>query len=249
MRSDQNRGLAAAASAVLTFTVGVLLVIGRGHLKPEITVLVLGLTVVVAGRFGSRPGGLAAALMAATTFDFFHTKPYLSLKIASGDDVAVTLVLLAVGLVAGDLSARALRDRRIATTHELDAEAVSRMLWVAGERSAADVEIAVRHELLQLLTLTDCAFSSAPVDLACLGPNGSVTMPNPVYRDEGFELPAEGVAIAVAAHGQHLGWLVCTPAPGVGVGLTRRKTAVAAAHILGLAMAGEPRQPRRARRP
>ena len=86
---EQNAALAAAGAALLTFTVGLLLVAGREGRNPEITVLLLALTVVVAGRFGSRVGGVASAAMAATAFDFFHTQPYLSLKISNGDDIAV----------------------------------------------------------------------------------------------------------------------------------------------------------------
>ncbi len=245
MTEDANRPLAAAAGALLTFAVGVALVAVRDQVNPEITVLLLALTVVVAGRFGSRPGGIAAAAMAATTFDFFHTKPYLSLKISSGDDIAVTFVLLAVGLVAGDLSARASRDRRVLSTRELDADAISRLLAIAGDRPVNELEFAVKVELTELLSLRDCWFTRDEVDQPELGENGSLSVSNVTYRDEGFELPSDGVAIPVAAKGARLGSLVCVPVPGVGIGLTRRKTAVVAAHILGLAMVADPRSTRR----
>lgn len=245
MTEDANRPLAVAAAALLTLVVGVLLVIGRDHFESEITVLVLALTVVIAARFGSRPGGIAAAAMAATTFDFFHTKPYLSLKISSGDDIAVTFVLLAVGLVAGDLSARAARDRRVLSTRELDADAISRLLAVAGDKSFGELEFAVKTELTELLTLRDCWFTLDAVDQPELGANGSVPGANVVYRDEGFELPEDGVSIPVTAKGARLGSLVCLPVPHVGIGITRRKTAVVAAHVLGLAMVADPRSTRR----
>jgi hypothetical protein len=246
---DANRPLAAAAAALVTFGVGALLVVGRDQRKPEITVLLLALTVVVVGRVGGRAGGAAAALMAATTFDFFHTKPYLSLKISDADDIVVTFVILAVGLVAGDLSARASKDRRVLSTRELDADAVSRLLKVARDKPVGDVEIEVRRDLVELLSLRECWFSADPVDMPALGANGSLSSPNPVFRDDGFELPANGVCIGVGARGHDLGWLVCVPEPGVGIGLTRRQTAVAVAHVLGLAMAAEPAKPRRPRRP
>jgi hypothetical protein len=68
---------------------------------------------------------------------------------------------------------------------------------------------------------------------------------NVVYRDDGFELPAAGVAVPVTAKGARLGSLVCVPVPRVGISITRRKTAVVAAHILGLAMTADPRATRR----
>lgn len=245
MTEDANRPLAVAAGALLTFAVGLLLVIGRGEVNSEITVLFLALTVVIAGRFGSRPGGIASAAMAAVTFDFFHTKPYLSLKISSGDDLAVTLVLLAVGLIAGDLSARASRDRKVLSTRELDADAIGRLLRVASDQPVSDLEFAVKVELTELLRLRDCWFTKDVVDQPELGPNGSLTTSHITYRDEGFELPADGVSIPVAAKGSRFGSLVCVPVPDVGIGITRRKTAVVAAQILGLAMIADPQSTRR----
>jgi hypothetical protein len=241
-----NRGLAAAAAALFTFAVGLLLVAGRSELDTEITVLLLALSVVVAGRFGGRAGGLASAGMAATVFDFFHTKPYLSLKIDNGDDLAVTFVLLAVGIVAGDLSARASRDRRVASTREIDAEAISRLLDVARERSAHDLEFAVTYELTRLLSLRECWYTSDATTLPELGPQGSLDVPHLVHRAEGFELPFTGIAIPVSAKGRRLGSLVCLPEPDVGIGITRRRTAVVAAHVLAIAVAGEA-QPKRHR--
>lgn len=243
---SQNRGLAAAGAALFTFAVGLLLVSIRGEVHTEITVLLLALSVVVAGRFGGRAGGLASAGMAATVFDFFHTLPYLSLKIDNGNDIAVTFVLLAVGIVAGDLSARASQIRRVASTREIDAEAVSRLLDVARERSASDLEFAVTYELTRLLSLRECWYTSDATDLPELGPHGSLDAPRLVHRDDGFELPFDGVAIAVSAKGRRLGSLVCLPDEGVGIGITRRRTAVVAAHILAIGLAGEA-QPKRRR--
>jgi hypothetical protein len=237
---ENNGALAAAGAALLTFTVALVLVAGRDGRNPEITVLLLALTVVIAGRFGSRPGGIASAAMAATAFDFFHTKPYLSLKISNGDDIAVTFVLLAVGLVAGDLSARAARDRKTASTREVDVDTVSRLVQVAAEHSAKELEFAVKVELTDLLLLRDCYFTREAVEQPELGASGSLNVPEVVFRDDGFELPADGVAIPVLVKGKKVGCFVCLPQPNVGVGLKRRKTAVAAANLLGLALAADP---------
>lgn len=239
--TEDNGSLKAAASALLTFAVALVLLSGRDTLNAEIIVLLLALTVVIAGRLGSRPGGLASAAMAAASFDFFHTKPYYSLKISSGDDIAVTFVLLAVGLVAGDLAARASKVRQVVADREVDADTVSRLLDVAGARSVGDLTFAVTYELTQLLSLRECDFTAAAVDLPEMGANGSLNAPGLVYRDDGFELPAGGVSIPVVAQGSRLGSIVCVPEAKVGIGITRRKTAVVAAHILGLAMASDGR--------
>lgn len=243
-RQPEDASGIAALGALLTFGVGASLVGLRGELRPEIVVLALALSVVVAGRWGGRAGGLGAAVMAATSFDFFFTKPYLSLKIASSNDVGVTIALLAVGLVAGGLSARAQRDHRLAMSRELDVDTIRRLLEIAGDCPVEDVELAVRAELLKLLELAECSFTQDPVPLPALGATGALPRGPLIHRRDGFQLPEHGVTIPVTAAGHRLGWLICLPVPGVGVGLTRRRTAVAAAHILGLAIvAGSSSQP------
>jgi K+-sensing histidine kinase KdpD len=240
--TNDNRALAAAGGALLTLAVGAALVVGRDTLAPEITVLLLALTVVISGRFGGRAGGIASAVMAATTFDFFHTKPYLSLKISDGDYIAVMIVILAVGLVAGDLSARAARDRSTAAAREGGAEAVARLLKVARERSTGDLEFAVTVELTDLLSLRHCYFTADDVDQPALGQNGSLPTSDVVFRDDGFELPADGVAIPVEAKGTRFGSFVCLPNAHVGIDLKRREMAVAAVHVFALAKAGAARR-------
>ena len=65
-----------------------------------------------------RLAGFTAAAVAAISFNFFHTQPYLTLRIKEGQDVVTVLLLLVVGLVVGEL---ALLRRR--TRHEVVAQA------------------------------------------------------------------------------------------------------------------------------
>lgn len=239
MPTESDSAVAPALGALLTLALAAALVGVRGEVASEIVVLLFALVVVVLARFTSRSGAIASALMAAASFDFFFTKPYLSLKIADSRDIAVTVALLAVGLVASGLSTRATRDRRIASQSEFDADAIDRILEVAATRSSEDVQIAVRVELLTLLHLSDCWFSVEPVALPALGPHGSLSGPRVVHRGDGFELPHDGVLIPVEARGTRLGALVCMPVPGDGISLARRRTAVVAARILGLAMTAD----------
>jgi hypothetical protein len=234
----------AIASGFITFFITAALVAVRGDVPNEIIVLVLALVVVSASRWSGRRGGLVAAVMAATAFEFFFTKPYLSLKIDSADDIYVTLALLTVGLVTGGLSARAQRDQKLASRREIDVDTIRRLLEVASGAPVRQVERIVRDELVQLLDLTDCSFTTEPVDVPMLSDTGSLPPGPVVHRADGFQLP-EHVAIAVTASGKQLGALVCTSKPGVGIDLARRRTAVAAAHILGLAIAANPPRPAR----
>lgn len=240
MRSEDTI-IGITLGALGTFFASAALVGVRGELRPEVIVLVLALFVVVVGRATNVVGSTLSAVVAALSFDFFFTKPYLTLRIANAKDIEVTIVLLAVAVVAGGASARTRREKRIALSHDMDVDAIRRVLDVAGERSIEDVELAVRAELLKLLELSDCVFTAKPVSVPELGATGGLPGNVFTHRRDGFLLPQHGMAIPVTAAGDRVGSLVCIPLPGVGVDLPRRRTAVALAHILGLAVvAGAP---------
>jgi K+-sensing histidine kinase KdpD len=93
--ADVAGSLAALASlAVATGLTGV-----RGHVHPEVVAVALAVVVAAAARVGGRVAGSTAALVSALSFDFFHTRPYLSLKIDNTTDLLVMVLLLVVGLV------------------------------------------------------------------------------------------------------------------------------------------------------
>ena len=69
----------------------------------------LVVAVVAFASSGRRFAAALSAVAAAAGFNLFHTEPYLSLRISSGDDVETAALLLVVGLIVGEL---ALRGRR-----------------------------------------------------------------------------------------------------------------------------------------
>jgi hypothetical protein len=208
--------LAVAASALAALAVAIALVGVRGEVHSEAIALVLAVTVAIAGRFGGRAGGIAAALMAATAFNFFHTRPYLSLKIDDPDDILTTILLLVVGLVVGGLSARADAAWRAPD------RAVTRVLTVAMDGDPDDIELSVRAELLEVLHLKECWFATSAVELPSLSSRS--------------HLPDQGVAISVDSPGRHFGHLVCIPQPDTDVTGADRRAAVALAEVLGLSL-------------
>ncbi len=208
----------------------------RGEIQPEVTALALAVVVAVAGRLAGRGAGISAALMAAASFDFMHTQPYLSLKIANSTDALTTVLLLLVGIVVGDLASRAGRDRRRAHALRSDPVGISRVLEVARGTSPEDVEASVRAELLGLLQLRDCWFTPDEVRLPVIGPWGELDLPHKRFVRDGFELPLDGVAIDVTAYGRRYGYLVCQPESGVGVTIERRRVAAELGNVLGLAL-------------
>jgi hypothetical protein len=240
MRRRQPRDDTAAVLAILvTIGVAATLVVIRGEVDNSVTVLILAAVVSACGLLGGWRAGAAGAISAAVSFNFFHTQPYLSLRIHDADDVLTTFVLLGVGLMGG--IAADVVARRGSAAEEAGAElgAVERIVRLVTEGSdPEDVEIAVRAELLDVLRLSDCQFVLHPPDgTPELGRGGALGEAVSVYHDGGLELPAAGIAIPVSALGTPRGHLVCTPVPGAAVSVARRRTAVALAGLLGAAIA------------
>ena len=52
------------------------------------------IVVVAVAALGGRMAGIVTALAAVASFDFFHTRPYLSMAIDSREDVETTVLLL-----------------------------------------------------------------------------------------------------------------------------------------------------------
>ena len=235
---DRDQQLLVPFAAAVPLFVAMALVPLRGHLASEVIALVLSLTVVVGGLLAGRIGGAAAALMAAASFDFFFTQPYLSLKVANGNDLATTLVLLVVGLVVG-VSSDWGRRRPIAGQ---DSAALLRVLHVAAEGCAEDVEISVRAELLGLLGLRDCSFTPGPTSLTLLDASGRVRISETSSVAGDLVLPAEGIAIPVMWGDDLFGYIEASPISSRVVSARDRRIAVAIVQTLALAMAAEPSQ-------
>lgn len=230
----------AAASAI---GVAALLVLIRGDVDHAVIVLVLAAVVSLGGALGGWRAGVAGAVAAAVSFNFFHVPPYLSLRMHDADDVLTTIVLLVVGAIAGVTSSISHRRKDQATASHDELTAVERVAdLVAIGTDPADIETSVRAELLTLLGLTACSIEThVPEGIPTLGRGGALSTDVKVYHDGGFELPAGGVAIPVLEAGRvaghPVGYLLCTPAPGVAVSVARRRTAVTLADLLGLSYA------------
>ena len=93
--------LAVSIGAFAAFGVAAGMVGLRGVLRPEVPAVALAGVVAITARAGGRTAGTVAAVMSALSFDFFHTEPYLSLKISDPSDLLVTVLLLVLGLELG----------------------------------------------------------------------------------------------------------------------------------------------------
>src|SRR5215204_6590130 len=73
----------------------------RDDISPAALALLLVLPVLLGAMTGGRIGGAVSAVIATLGFDFFLTRPYLSLNMSSRDDVETAVLFLVVALVVG----------------------------------------------------------------------------------------------------------------------------------------------------
>jgi hypothetical protein len=236
-----------APIAVAAALVGV-----RGHIQNANVALILTVVVVAAAAAGGRAAGAVSAVTAVVSYDFFHTRPYLSLTISSQDDVETTILLLAVGLAVGQLARWARRASAELKTERGDLARIRRLAdEVARGREAADVIGDAQTQLTELLGLEDCRFEAFPYGdsvavFAELERNGSVAGTR--YRagrsgEFGLEWPEGTTALPVLTRGREVGRFVLHPTPGSSASLEQRVVAVAIADQVGASLAVPPPSP------
>jgi K+-sensing histidine kinase KdpD len=237
--TDGNMYIGTAVGSLGAMLLAFLLVPLRDHVPNADMALALVIPVLIGAIIGGRVAGLVSAVVAALCFDFVFTKPYLSLRIASKDDVATFVVLAIVALVAAELGVRARRGG--ADAREARSE-IDRLYRVA-ELSSRGVELddvvsAARAELMGLFQLVDCVYDPTPSgpELPRLGQRGALEHARLVAAGE-FLLPTGGVEVAVKGRGRSFGRLVLYANDATRASLQKRLVAVAIADELGCALA------------
>jgi hypothetical protein len=242
VHGETGAAIGLAIAAVGPIAVAGVLVPLRDDMTHANVALVFVVLVVLAAAFGGRSVGATAAIMSTLSFDFFFTRPYQSLTITDGDDVETTLLLLAVGLIVGEIVVRA---NRVRIARDRGRDEITRIHRVAEQvANGADVRTVsrtVQRELMALLSLRDCRFERLPYPstLPRLERNGTLATTVHRYVGGDFALPPEGVAVPVLSHGDEVGRLVLVPDPKIGVTLEARIVAIALADQLGAAIAAD----------
>jgi len=242
---DARTLVAVAVAGLAPIFVAATLVPLRGRLAGVNVVLLLTLVVVASGALGGRVAGAAAALTAALSYDFFHTRPYLSLLIHDADEVEMTVLLLVVGLSSGQLAWRARMALHQLARGRSELDRIRHLAdLVARGIDAPDVILAALAEFSSLFDLVDSRFDAVPFtgghDLPRLERNGVVAGVRYRFQPGGeleLELPEQGMVLPVLARGQIIGRFVFQFRPGATASLEQRVVAVALADQVGASLA------------
>lgn len=194
---------------------------------------------VVAAAIAGRQAGVATAIIAAVSFNFFHTQPYESLRIDDGKDI-VTVVLLAVlGIVVSEIANRrrsASEDSKAHLRGEHALELVASQL--AHRAGPQAVWSDVQTSLVSALDLAECRFEPGiTCELPLLPRSGSLLAKQMHWDRGGFELPATGAALEVAYDGRTYGHVVMVPRGRAGSSIEARRMAVGLTDQYGVALA------------
>ena len=242
MRRDEGAGGRRPVGMLIgglgSIAISAALVPFRNHIDNANLALILVFVVVCAAIVGGRSAGAVAAITATLSFDFFLTRPFVSMRIDSADDIETALILLAVGLVVGEVAARGRRSRR---DRERAADAISRVHRVAEQVangvSLDEIARAVTLELTALLMLRDCWLEIAPFrwPLPSLERAGTIESDEHRWFEGGFAMPEFGVQLPIVNGGRAVARLVLIGDPAIAVTIDERVIAVALADQLGSA--------------
>jgi hypothetical protein len=243
--SDGSRLIDVALGGIAPIVVAAALVAIRGEVRNTSVAVLLAVVVVATGTLGGRSAGLVTGLTAAASYDFFHTRPYLSLHVRDTGDLGVTILLLALGLVSGlrrwNTGVAAGRRTGDGAGPDHIRLRLDRLASGAGGRGVIALG---RCALIDVFQLVDCQFEPAPfadrLDVAHLERDGVVGHRRYRLLPDGeleVELPAEGIALPVRSGGEVLGRFVLDFGPSAGASLEQRIVAIAVADQVGAALA------------
>jgi hypothetical protein len=232
-----------ALGGLTTLLLAALLVPLREHVASANLALALVLPVLLAAVEGGRLAGVASAVVAAASFDFFLTKPYTSLKIDDRNDIETMVVLAIVALVIAEIGTRARLAHRRSRAARDEVDRVYRVAELAAHGAPPDeVVSSVCAELIALFDLDDCTYEPFPDPTAAalprLGERGALEGARVFRWAQGeLALPLGGVELPVVGGGTRMGRLVLEARPATPASLEQRMVAMVLADELGVTMA------------
>jgi Domain of unknown function (DUF4118) len=236
--NDVARMWAAIGSMTAIAVAGVLVPV-RSMIDNTNVALVLVLVVVVAASFGGRAAGVTTSIVAALSFNFFHTQPYYSLRISDRFDITTTVLLVVVGLAVGEIAVLSHRHETVAVEHATGARHLEKVAELVAAGAGEDtVWREVQGSLIAEMGLGSCRFDPGMglTHLPRIERDGRLIEGEKYFTGNGFALPGEGVEILVERRGRTLGRLVLEPADRRAVSRDQRRVAIALADQLAVVL-------------
>jgi K+-sensing histidine kinase KdpD len=232
--------------ALLIVAVAGALVAVRDVIDNTNVALILVVFIVAAASVGGRLAGITAAVVAALSFNFVHTQPYLTLRIRDQDDIITVVLLLVVGLVVGELALWRRRSRSEAVSQAAGAHRLETVVADVAADAPIDetwrkVQDAIVGEL-GARSARYCPGAGAP-DIPLLTRSGRVVPSLSRWTGDGFALP-ELLCIPVVSGTGVLGHVEIESSAGRGVSLDERRVALALADAFAIALQHSPEQSR-----
>jgi hypothetical protein len=233
VNSTRFQRAALIGGPVLAFAVGAATSSVRDLVGATNTGILLA-SIVTLAALVSRGAGLATAITAAVTYNFFHTRPYHSLRIHESRDVVIVALLAVLGLVVSDISAwRRRREVKIARSDRANDGPETTRTLLSTSQPVSVVWPSVVGTIMDQLGLAECRLDPtvAPDQVLI-----SRTAARSADGDDGFVLPVQGAAIPVVFDGATLGYLVITPRRGLGALWVERRVVIALADHVAIAL-------------
>ncbi len=207
--------------------------------------LAVVLVVVAAGVLGGRRGGATTAIVGALSHDFFHTVPYNTLRIRGTGDIVEVALILAIGLVVGELAGHRHAAARTALHRRDELEEVLAHGQLLASTTSATARIAATcAAVCGHLGGTSARYEEGPVPN--VGTRSRITsrggVENLQFRalGNGIDLGDGDVQLEVVSGDQTFGCIVVTPTAGHAVSIDDRIAAVASGTQLALSLAHLP---------
>ena len=181
----------------------------RGEVGSTNVGIALAAVVATAALVG-RVVGLTTALVAALSFNFFHTEPYHTFRVNSAGDAAIVALLALLGFVVGDLNAWGRQRRAQAHLNELGDASLEHVRGLLDhDRPVLQVWHGVVDACVGGLAEADCRFVPGP------SMPGLAVIARPARERSASEtrvvVPAVGAALPVRCDGAIVGHLVVVP--------------------------------------
>lgn len=186
-----RRGRAPRLVAVLApLLLGAALWPVRQDVEAAVHVLLFVLLVVAVAATGDRVAGLLAAVSAAAWMDFFLIPPYLTFRIARGEDIFLALLFALVGMAVTELALRGRAQAAEVARRGGYVDGVLQVLRIDPDQgSGRDRRQAICAEITRVLDLDRCDYADG-------APAGGL----PVLHDTG-EVLHDGRRCDVSADG------------------------------------------------